>query len=228
MTVSNDPAPSGNTPAPVADPPAAPTQTATPDGSTVTPDPAPAANPAPTDPPADPPADGPVVPETYVFDLPEGVTLDEKLAERASPVLRELNLTNEQANKLATVFAEYQQELVAGSQEQLETYYQDRRTAEAAERLGSDLEALRADKEVGGPKFDGVRHAVMRFIEAEGTPEFTALVDSLGIANNPEFVRVIHRALHASPIDTGAAGTATAPGRSAAASIWPHLPSAGG
>lgn len=96
-------------------PPAAPTETPAgtetpPPSATPTPtdgDGAPAAPPAaPTDggtatPPPAPPAE-PVVPETYQLTLAENSTLDASLLERASSLAKELQLTNEAAQRVVS------------------------------------------------------------------------------------------------------------------------------
>lgn len=46
------------------------------------------------------------VPETYDIKLPEGVALDQALLDKATPVLKELGMTNDQANKLAALVAD--------------------------------------------------------------------------------------------------------------------------
>lgn len=47
------------------------------------------------------------VPEKYDFKMPEGMTLDTRLAEMVTPIFKEFKLSQEQAQKLATVQAQY-------------------------------------------------------------------------------------------------------------------------
>jgi hypothetical protein len=73
-----------------------------------------------TEPPADPeteePAE-PVVPEEYVFEVPEGVVLDETLVGAFTPIAKELGLTQESAQKLTTMYAEHMQGIVEAQQQ---------------------------------------------------------------------------------------------------------------
>jgi hypothetical protein len=190
---TTDAAPTADTTAPVASPtPDAATGSETPSGSTDAPQTTDTAAP-----------EAPAAPERYEFALPEGMAVDEKLVERVTPLLQKHKLSQEAANELATAYAEHLQELTGASGEAFNKAYADRRQAEVATMLESDMEALKADKEIGGAKFDTVQKRVMDFIGAEGTAEFRAFVDSNGIANNPEFVRVLDRAIRYTATDTG-------------------------
>lgn len=192
--VTQDAAPTADTTAPVET--AAPATGAdAPQGDTAAPQ---ADTPA-----ADPAPDAPAVPDAYEFTVPEGMALDEKLVDKATPVLKELGLTNDQANKLVGVYAEHLAELAAGSGEAFEAAYAERRQAEVAAQVEADMTALKADKEIGGAQYEAVHKRVIDFIGAQGTPEFRAFVDSHGIGNNPEFVRVLDRAIRYTPTDTG-------------------------
>jgi len=47
-----------------------------------------------------------VVPEKYIFKVPEGMALDEKLVEKITPILKEGNVTQATAQKLADAYAD--------------------------------------------------------------------------------------------------------------------------
>lgn len=47
------------------------------------------------------------VPEAYDLKVPEGMDIDKVLLEKVSPIFKEIGLTNEQAQKLADVYAPY-------------------------------------------------------------------------------------------------------------------------
>lgn len=135
-------------------------------------------------------------PEKYEFTMPDGMALDEALAEKVDPVLRELNLTNEQANKLAATFAEYR---ASEAQRQTDAY------AQQVEDWGK---AAKDDKEFGGAKFDeNVAHA-QKFLATFGTPELKALLAD-GLGNHPELIRVCARAGKALQEDGGIVGKST-------------------
>jgi len=152
-------------------------------------------------------ADGP--PEKYEFTMPEGVELDTALAEKVDPVLRDLGLTNEQANKLAGAFAEYR---VSESQRQSDAY------AQQVESWGA---AARDDKEYGGAKFDeSVAHA-QKAIGAFGSPELkTLLADGLG--NHPELIRFCVRVGKAIGEDGGVDGNKSSTPKDPASVLFDH------
>lgn len=117
-------------------------------------------------------------PETYAdFTMPEGMELDSALLEQASPLFKELGLTQEQAQKLVDFQA---QQVQASQQGQLEAFNQ----------LKTDwLDQAKSDKEFGGDKFDEnvatARLALTKF----GSEGLTKLMNDYGIGNNPEMIR---------------------------------------
>lgn len=158
-------------------------------------------------PDADKKPDGP--PEKYEFTMPEGVTLDATLAEKVDPVLRELNLTNEQANKLASAFAEHR---VSEAQRQSDAYTQQ------VEDWGKQA---REDKEFGGAAFEQNVPLAQKAIAQFGSPELkTLLADGLG--NHPELIRFCVRVGKAIGEDGGVnSGSSTTP-KSAADVLYDH------
>lgn len=148
------------------------------------PDPAqpdPAAPPKPDDPDASKAkGEAQVAPEKYELKLPDGVILDEAAFKAVEPTLRELNLTNDQANKLATAYAAFQTTQVKAQ-------------ADAALRqVDGWVSAVSADKEIGGPgkpqdlpAVKDAQAALARF----GSPALAAFLDASGIGSHPEVIR---------------------------------------
>lgn len=133
-------------------------------------------------------------PEKYEFTMPEGMELDTVLAEKVDPVLRDLNLTNEQANKLATTFAEYR---ASEAQRQSDAY------AQQVEDWG---QSARDDKEFGGASFEKNVAFAQKAIGQFGSPELkTLLADGLG--NHPELIRAFVRVGKAIGEDGGVDGS---------------------
>jgi hypothetical protein len=188
MTAENTAAPA------TADPSADPT--ATPADPT-------SAAPSPDAPAAPEPAATPAAPETYEFQMPEGVELDQAAVDRFTPLFKEAGLTQEAANKLVAAYAEHIGELGGKGADAFESAYTERRQAEISQQIEADAKALKADTEIGGANFTAVNKRVADFIGEHGTPEFRAFIDARGIGNNPEFVRVLNRAIDYRPIDTG-------------------------
>jgi len=192
---------------PMSDAPAAaatPTDTAAAEATTTTaaaPAPAPspdavsAAAPAPAgDPPkeGDPPAgdgkpkesegEAPTgAPEKYELAPPEGFELEPETTAAFEGVARELNLTNDQANKLVPLGAQ----LVAKVQAQQAEAHQ--------QQVAKWADEAKADKEYGGEKFDASLAVALKARDRFATPELKTLMDQTGLGNHPEMVRLFHR-----------------------------------
>ncbi|HHE1859533.1 TPA: peptidase, partial [Salmonella enterica subsp. enterica serovar Strathcona] len=82
----------------------------------------------------------PGAPEKYAFTAPEGQELDTSALAQFEPVARELNLTQEQAQKLVDVYPK----VLAGVQQQQAESWQKQTEDWAA--------AVKADKDMGGDK----------------------------------------------------------------------------
>lgn len=129
-------------------------------------------------------------PDKYDLKMPDGSALDEAALADLEPVARELNLTNEQAQKLAETYATRMQQ---DAQRQQEAW------KKTTENWVGDI---KADKEIGGQNFDvSVRHA-QAALNKFGTPELRAQMDATGMGNHPELVRVFARIGKAMAEDT--------------------------
>lgn len=119
-------------------------------------------------------------PEKYEdFKAPEGATLDSKVMEQFATAARELNLPQDQAQKMidhmAPIMAERQAEQLA----QMRTEW---------------AEQTRTDKEVGGDKLQENMVHAKKALDAFATPELKTLFDESGMGNHPEMVRFMVRA----------------------------------
>jgi len=148
-------------------------------------------------------------PEKYEFTMPEGVELDAGLAERAEPVLRELNLTNDQANKLATLIAS---ERVSEAEQNAEAYIQ--------QVIDWGVEASK-DPEYGGKDYETNAPIAQRAMAQFGT---TALKELMlqGIGNHPEMIRFFYRVGKALGEDGGVDGNKASTPRPAADVLYDH------
>lgn len=142
-------------------------------------------------------------PEKYEFVAPEGVTLDPQAVEQFEPIARELNLTNEQAQKLVAL----QAGLVKNQHE-----------AWAAQRKTWETE-VKTDKEIGGEAFGGNVKAAQRALDQFGTPELRAALDSTGMGNHPELVRTFVRIGKAMAEDNFIKGATPSVGKKSAAEV---------
>ncbi len=171
-------APAADAPAPAADP-------AKPEGDKPQPgtegDKSQDDKPADGDKPADKPDDKEQkqegAPEKYEFNAGEGVELDTEALKDFEPVARDLNLTNEQAQKLVDAYPK----ILAGVQQ---------RQAEAWQKQTEGwAETVKADKEIGGDKLTANLSAAQRALEQFGDPELKEYLDSTGLGNHPALVK---------------------------------------
>lgn len=116
-------------------------------------------------------------PEKYEFKGGEGVELDTEALKEFEPVARELNLTNEQAQKLVDAYPK----ILAGVQQ---------RQAEAWQKQTEGwAETVKADKEIGGDKLTANLSAAQRALDQFGTPELKEYLNATGLGNHPDLVK---------------------------------------
>ena len=181
-------------------------------------------------PPADDPAPKPVEakpePVAYTdFSVPEGHTLDAATLESATPIFRELGLSQEQAQKLVDFYSTKIGEINTenlGYMEQMRTQWR------------ADLQA---DKELGG-KLDAVKVDIGRALDRL-TPDtreaFKEAMNFTGSGDHPavikamyEFSKLIGEGTHvtgANPSEHGQSKTGVTARPSAAQAMYPNLPS---
>ena len=146
-------------------------------------------------------------PETYDLKLPEGVEVADDEMKAFTDFARELEFTNDQAQKILDHDAEQQQkDMEAGA-------------AAYEERMSSWADATKKDQELGGEAMPENLSVAKKAQDAFATPELTALLgkpseknpDGLGLGNHPEVLRLFYRigkAIGDDTIHTG--GTAPA------------------
>ncbi|HDH0766789.1 TPA: peptidase [Klebsiella pneumoniae] len=116
-------------------------------------------------------------PEKYEFTAGEGVELDTEALKDFEPVARDLNLTNEQAQKLVDAYPK----ILAGVQQ---------RQAEAWQAQTEEWAAtVKADKEIGGDKLTANLGVAQRALDTFGTPELKEYLNGTGLGNHPELVK---------------------------------------
>jgi len=118
-------------------------------------------------------------PEKYEFKAPEGWNFDNEVITSFSDIAKELNLSQESAQKIL-----------------------DKVGAKAAERQAQNLEAIRqewaqtsqADKEFGGDNIQSNLAVAKKALDTFGTPELRSLLNESGLGNHPELIRFFYRA----------------------------------
>ena len=131
----------------------------------------------------------PAVPETYELAAPEGFEkLDDDAVAAATPVFKELGLSNEQANKLMPVAGEFAKKIIAERDQQF--------LGQILQQRKGWLEEAKADKEIGGTNWDTSLQSAARVLDQLGFPKGSPLrvsLDESGYGNNPELIRLMAR-----------------------------------
>lgn len=117
-------------------------------------------------------------PEKYEFKPAEGQEIDAAALEQFEPIARELNLTNEQAQKMVDLYGTKIMPMV--QQQQVEAWQK------TTEQWAADV---KADKEIGGDKLTANLSAAQRALEQFGDPELKEYLDSTGLGNHPALVK---------------------------------------
>lgn len=161
-------------------------------------------------------------PETYAdFKVPEGYTLDKATLEAASPIFKELNLSQDQAQKLVDFYSKTQQ---ASAEKPYQDYIATRKgwADQVKAEFGNQLPEIKAT--IG---------RALSTLPAETSKAFREAMDLTGAGDNPAFVKVFadlaKRATEGRPVTPGGVAPVTEPGKTArptqAAALFPKLPS---
>jgi hypothetical protein len=133
-------------------------------------------------------------PEAYELKAPEGRDFDDGVLGVFSEVARELNLSNDAAqqviDKIAPALAEKFERNVQAARSQWEA-------------------DTKSDAEVGGDKLNENLGTAKKALAAFGTPALAELLDTSGLCNHPEVVRLLVRAGRAISEDTMVSGSGT-------------------
>lgn len=116
-------------------------------------------------------------PEKYEFQAAEGVELDTEALKDFEPVARDLNLTNEQAQKLVDAYPK----ILAGVQQRQAEAWQAQTEQWAAD--------VKADKEIGGDKLTANLSSAQRALDLFGGPVLKEYLNTTGLGNHPELVK---------------------------------------
>ena len=117
----------------------------------------------------------------YQLTMPEGVTVDPELLTAATPVLRGLGLSDEQASKLVPLAQQVQDRFVSGME------------AHHAETRANWMRDAKADSTLGGANWnESVRVAQSALTIGGAGPgsEVRKLLDESGLGNHPAFIRL--------------------------------------
>jgi hypothetical protein len=137
-------------------------------------------------------AEAKAAPETYEFKAPEGRVFDSEVIAEYSKVAKELNLSQEAAQRVLDAVG-----------------------PKLAERQAAQIEAVRngwadnskADKEFGGDKLTENLGVAKKALDQFGTAELRSLLNESGLGNHPEVIRFMYRAGKAISEDQLVVGT---------------------
>lgn len=138
-------------------------------------------------------------PEAYAdFAVPDGMAIDQGVADDLKTLARELNLPQDQAQRIADLGAR-----------------QAQRWADAQAKALNDaseawIKATKSDAELGGHRLNDVLAAGRRAMDAFGTPALKGLLNETRLGNHPELIRFIARVGKAISDDTFVSGDRSA------------------
>jgi hypothetical protein len=180
--------------------------------------------------PADKPATG--APETYSpWTAPEGYELDAGLVEEASPIFRELGLTQEQSQKLVDFYSKHS---LAAADASLKAFTDMRAEWRQSMKTDDTLSKLADSSGNFGPKsplVDTVNRALDGLQNPKLVSDFKDAMNLTGAGDNPAFVRVLHalakQVTEGTSYATGGPVQSKSSRPSPGAAMYPHLPPAG-
>lgn len=134
-------------------------------------------------------------PEEYSeFTLPEGMDIDQETLDQAKEHFKEMNLSQDQAQKLV--------ELQANAIEKI-----GQQQSEAFQKQVDDwLKEVEDDAEYGGEKLDATKQDVGRVMDEFGDDEVRTFFDESGLGNHPGLVKMFARIGKAMGEDNGVSG----------------------
>jgi hypothetical protein len=141
-----------------------------------------------------PQAEAPKAPEAYEFKVPEGRAFDAEVITAYSQVAKELNLSQDAAQRL----------LDAVGPKMVE-----RQTAQIEAIRNGWADSSKSDREFGGEKLSENLGVAKKALDAFGTTELRTLLNETGLGNHPELIRFMFRAGKAISEDRMVTGAAT-------------------
>ncbi len=142
------------------------------------------------------PESGTGAPEKYeTFQVAEGVKLDDGQVEAASAVFKDLNLTQEQAQKLVDFQATQMQSQAEAWSKQVKDWGDE----------------IKADPEVGGEAYDANAGKARSLIKRFGSEELSSYLNETGLGNHPHLFKFVLKLAQGIGEDATPPGTTKAP-----------------
>lgn len=149
----------------------------------------------------------PQIPESYEFQMPEGVEIDQDAVQEFSGLAKELKLDQANAQKVADIAVK----MMAKQTEQHQNL------------VTSWTEQTKADKEFGGDRLNENLAVAKKALDAFGTPELRDVLNMTGLGNHPEVIRAFYRAGKAISEDRFISGAPKAAETDPARRLFPSM-----
>lgn len=146
-------------------------------------------------------------PEKYEFSAPDGKSFDPEVLAQFSEVAKEVNLSQEDAQKVLDKFG---------------PVLAEKQTRMIAEARTAWVDAAKSDKEFGGDKLDENLSVAKKALESFGSPELNTLLKESGLGDHPEVIRLLFRAGKAISEDGSFVAGGRAAGGNDAKSFYPN------
>lgn len=132
-------------------------------------------------------------PEAYDVKAPEGMTFDKEAFDAVEPILREMDLSNDAAQKLVAAYGE---KVIPMLVERGKAQAEQAQTDAGAALRKEWAEASKADPEIGGAKFDKTIDDVATVWQQFGIKPgvgIRQILDDSGLGNHPDMLRFLAR-----------------------------------
>lgn len=116
-----------------------------------------------------------------------------KLSLAEGSMLSKAHLEKIETFAKAQGFSQAQAEALLKAEEENIALFADSRQEQFKQTVGSWVEAVRNDKELGGASFDATVSSAQSVVKKFASPEFIRLLNDTGFGNHPEVVRVFAR-----------------------------------
>jgi hypothetical protein len=174
-------------------------------------------------PPSESKPETPAVPEAYDFVAPEGVTLDPKLIEAATPVFKELGLSQEAAQKLVDFHAKHSAETETRLLKTVDDMRAKWQSEVRADKELANLDAVKAELGRAKDKLPAdVRTAFDEAMNLTGMGDHPAIVK--GLFKLAQLVNEGRPVIGSGPSPEGQTKSGQTARPTLAAAMYPNLP----